>query len=92
MHKIFKLCGSPSEEYWRKLHLRNSTVIKPPQPYRRCLAETFKDLPAAAVHLMEILLSVDPTDRGTAAIALESEVCRIYFVKTATKVMRNADI
>ncbi|BFG25186.1 hypothetical protein CerSpe_114600 [Prunus speciosa] len=73
LHKIFKLCGSPSEEYWRKLHLRNSTVIKPPQPYRRCLAETFKDLPAAAVQLMEILLSVDPTDRGTAAIALESE-------------------
>ncbi|XP_050381599.1 probable serine/threonine-protein kinase At1g54610 [Argentina anserina] len=73
LHKIFKLCGSPSDDYWRKLHLRHSTVIKPPQPYRRCVAETFKDLPAAALQLMESLLSVDPSDRGTAAIALNSE-------------------
>lgn len=74
LHKIFKLCGSPSEDYWRKLHLRHSTVIRPPQPYRRCVAETFKDLPATALQLMESLLSVDPANRGTAAIALNSEV------------------
>ncbi|PRQ49869.1 putative protein-serine/threonine kinase CMGC-CDK-CRK7-CDK9 family [Rosa chinensis] len=73
LHKIFKLCGSPSEDYWRKLHLRHSTVIRPPQPYRRCVAETFKDLPPVALQLMESLLSVDPADRGTAAIALSSE-------------------
>lgn len=74
MHKIFKLCGSPSEDYWSKLHLRHATVMKPPHPYRGCVAETFKDLPAAAVKLMEILLSVDPGGRGTAAFALDSEV------------------
>ncbi|KAM1114267.1 hypothetical protein TB1_046185 [Malus domestica] len=73
LHKIFKLCGSPSEDYWRKLRLRNSTMIKPPQPYRRCVAETFNDLPAAALQLMDILLSVNPADRGTAAIALKNE-------------------
>ncbi|KAM1060908.1 hypothetical protein ACFX2B_025236 [Malus domestica] len=73
LHKIFKLCGSPSEDYWRKLRLRNSTMIKPPQPYRRCVAETFKDLPASALQLMEILLSLYPADRGTAAIALKNE-------------------
>ncbi|KAL6145111.1 hypothetical protein ACLB2K_055799 [Fragaria x ananassa] len=78
LHKIFKLCGSPSEDYWRKLHLRHSTVIRPPQPYRRCVAETFKDLPATALQLMESLLSVDPANRGTAAIAVNSE----YFTTT----------
>ncbi|KAL5571168.1 hypothetical protein UlMin_020765 [Ulmus minor] len=73
LHKIFKLCGSPSDDYWKKLHLRHSTVMKPPQPYRRCVAEAFKDIPAAAMQLMEILLSVDPAARGTAALALKSE-------------------
>ncbi|PON49673.1 Serine/threonine protein kinase [Parasponia andersonii] len=73
LHKIFKLCGSPSEDYWRKLHLRHSTVMKPPQPYRRCVADTFKELPAPAVQLMEILLAIDPSNRGTAAFALKSE-------------------
>ncbi|KAK4486936.1 hypothetical protein RD792_006250 [Penstemon davidsonii] len=70
LHKIFKLCGSPSEEYWRKSKLPHSTVFKPIQPYKRRIAETFRDLPDAAVGLMETLLSVDPSDRGTAASAL----------------------
>lgn len=56
-------------------------MIKPPQPYRRCVAETFKDLPSAALQLMESLLSVDPADRGTAAIALNSEVGGLFFLK-----------
>ncbi|XP_073312251.1 probable serine/threonine-protein kinase At1g54610 [Primulina huaijiensis] len=73
LHKIFKLCGSPSEDYWRKSKLPHSTVFKPVQPYRRRIAETFKDLPAAAVSLMETLLSIDPSGRSTAASALKSE-------------------
>ncbi|KAL1560681.1 [pyruvate dehydrogenase (acetyl-transferring)] kinase [Salvia divinorum] len=73
LHKIFKLCGSPSEDYWRKSKLPHSPVFKPIQPYKRRIADTFKDRHAAAVRLMEILLSVDPSDRGTAASALESE-------------------
>ncbi|XP_057792438.1 probable serine/threonine-protein kinase At1g54610 [Salvia miltiorrhiza] len=73
LHKIFKLCGSPSEDYWRKSKLPHSPVFKPIQPYRRRIADTFKDRHDAAVRLMEILLSVDPSDRGTAASALESE-------------------
>lgn len=75
LHKIFKLCGSPSEDYWSKLHLRQSTVMKPPQPYRRCVMEAFKEFPAPAVQLVETLLAVDPANRGTAALALKSEVC-----------------
>ncbi|KAK3040464.1 hypothetical protein RJ639_028749, partial [Escallonia herrerae] len=73
LHKIFKLCGSPSEDYWRKLKLPKSTVFKPAQPYKRRLEETFKDLPPAAVRLMETLLAVDPAYRGTAAFALKSQ-------------------
>ncbi|KAK9152771.1 hypothetical protein Sjap_000251 [Stephania japonica] len=73
LHKIFKLCGSPSEEYWRKSRLPHATIFKPQQPYRRVVAETFKEFPAAALGLMESLLSIDPADRGSAASALKSE-------------------
>ncbi|XXG67639.1 hypothetical protein AAC387_Pa06g0936 [Persea americana] len=73
LHKIFKLCGSPSEDYWRKSKLPNATIFKPQQPYRRCVAEMFKDFPVAALGLMDILLSIDPADRGTAASALNNE-------------------
>lgn len=73
LHKIFKLCGSPSEDYWRKLRLPHSTFFRPPQPYKRRVAETFKDLPAAAVELIETLLSIDPAHRGTTGFALQSE-------------------
>ncbi|XP_011100264.1 probable serine/threonine-protein kinase At1g54610 [Sesamum indicum] len=76
LHKIFKLCGSPSEDYWRKSKLPHSPVFKPIQPYRRRVAETFKYLPDAAVGLMETLLSIDPSDRGTACNALNSEFFR----------------
>lgn len=49
-------------------------MVKPIQPYRRRIAETFKDLPDAAIGLMDTLLSIDPSDRGTAFSALNSEV------------------
>ncbi|GAB4849511.1 hypothetical protein Ancab_004305 [Ancistrocladus abbreviatus] len=73
LHKIFKLCGSPSEEYWKKSKLPHATIFKPQQPYRRCVVETFKDFPPSALSLMETLLSIDPADRGSAALALKSE-------------------
>lgn len=73
LHKIFKLCGSPSEEYWRKSRLPHATIFKPQQPYRRCVAETFKEFPAPALALIETLLSIDPADRGSSASALKSE-------------------
>ncbi|KAL8167333.1 hypothetical protein V2J09_008832 [Rumex salicifolius] len=73
LHKIFKLCGSPSEDYWRKSKLPHATIFKPQQPYKRVVAETFKDFPLPALNLMEALLSVDPDDRGSAALALQNE-------------------
>ncbi|XP_075476495.1 putative serine/threonine-protein kinase At1g54610 isoform X1 [Primulina tabacum] len=73
LHKIFKLCGSPSEEYWRKSKLPHATIFKPQQPYNRHVAETFKDFPAPALALIEILLSIDPADRGSTSSALKNE-------------------
>lgn len=74
MHKIFKLCGSPADDYWRRSKLTHATIFKPQHPYRRCLAETYKDFPSSALSLLDILLSVDPEQRGTSASALKSEV------------------
>ncbi|KAK9288922.1 hypothetical protein L1049_017393 [Liquidambar formosana] len=73
LHKIFKLCGSPSEEYWKKSKLPHATIFKPQQSYKRCIAETFKDFPQSSLPLIETLLSIDPAERQTATAALGSE-------------------
>ncbi|XP_019152134.1 PREDICTED: probable serine/threonine-protein kinase At1g09600 isoform X2 [Ipomoea nil] len=72
VHKIFKLCGSPSEEYWQKTRLPLATSFKPQQPYTRCVTDTFKDFPPSALTLLDTLLSIEPEERGTAASALSS--------------------
>lgn len=77
LHKIFKLCGSPSEEYWRKSKLPHATIFKPQQPYKRCIADTFKEFPNSSLALLETLLAIEPADRGSAAAALKSEVLDI---------------
>uniref|UniRef100_A0ACD5YBY3 Uncharacterized protein n=1 Tax=Avena sativa TaxID=4498 RepID=A0ACD5YBY3_AVESA len=73
LHKIFKLCGSPAEEYWKKSKLPHATIFKPQQPYKRRIADTFKDFPQSALRLIETLLSIDPADRLTATAALNSD-------------------
>ncbi|MCO5572010.1 hypothetical protein L7F22_025761 [Adiantum nelumboides] len=35
LHKIFKLCGSPSKDYWNKSKLPHATIFKPQQPYKQ---------------------------------------------------------
>ncbi|KAG2593986.1 probable serine/threonine-protein kinase At1g54610 [Panicum virgatum] len=72
LHKIFKLCGTPSEDYWEKMKFAHPTF----KPYERCLAEKFKDLPPSTLSLLETLLSIDPDMRGTATDALNSEFFR----------------
>jgi len=74
LHKIFKLCGSPSEDYWAKAKLPDVTLFKPQRPYRRKIAETFKDFSPTALALLDTLLAIEPSARGTAASALDSEV------------------
>lgn len=74
LHKIFKLCGSPADEYWKKSKLPHATIFKPHCPYQSTLQDVFKEMPANALRLLETLLSVEPYKRGTASAALTSEV------------------
>lgn len=71
LHKIFRLCGTPSEEYWRKLKL--STTFRPPKSYRPSLVETFRDLPPSSLGLLCTLLALDPAFRGSASKALKNQ-------------------
>ncbi|XP_076908756.1 putative serine/threonine-protein kinase At1g54610 [Bidens hawaiensis] len=73
LHKIFRLCGSPSEEYWKKSKLPHATIFKPQHSYRRCIKETFKDFPPSSFPTIDTLLSIDPAERLTATDALQSE-------------------
>ncbi|KAL0355478.1 UNVERIFIED_CONTAM: protein IMPAIRED IN BABA-INDUCED STERILITY 1 [Sesamum radiatum] len=73
LHKIFKLCGSPPEDYWKKSKLPHATLFKPQHPYKSSLWQTFEHLPESAVTLIETLISVEPYKRGTATSALTSE-------------------
>ncbi|KAI7731044.1 hypothetical protein M8C21_019933 [Ambrosia artemisiifolia] len=74
IHKIFKLCGSPSEEYWEVSKLPHATSFKPQKPYKRRIIETFQQhLPPSALALLDTLLAIEPDARGTATSALSSE-------------------
>jgi hypothetical protein len=74
IHRIFKLCGSPSDEYWQKLEVPPTGMFKPHRQYKRCIAENFKDLPPEALVLLDNLLAFEPEARGTAASTLQSDV------------------
>ncbi|PIA62898.1 hypothetical protein AQUCO_00200720v1 [Aquilegia coerulea] len=76
LHKIFKLCGSPPDEYWKKSKLPHATIFKPQHPYESSLHETCKSLPATALTLIQTFLSVEPYKRGSASSALASEYFR----------------
>ncbi|KAG5001121.1 hypothetical protein AAZX31_08G235800 [Glycine max] len=73
LHKIFKLCGSPPEEFWKKNKLPLATMFKPKANYETSLQERCRGFPATAVNLLETLLSIDPSKRRTASSALMSE-------------------
>jgi len=76
LHKIFKLCGSPADDYWKKSKLPHATIFKPHHPYPSTLRDVFKEVPENALSLLETLLSVEPYKRGTASGALSSEFFR----------------
>ncbi|KAK4477595.1 hypothetical protein RD792_016831 [Penstemon davidsonii] len=73
LHKIFKLCGSPPDEYWKRSRLPLATMFKPKHPYESSLRERCKEFPKSAVSLIEIFLSIEPYKRGSASSALLSE-------------------
>uniref|UniRef100_A0ACD5UK20 Uncharacterized protein n=1 Tax=Avena sativa TaxID=4498 RepID=A0ACD5UK20_AVESA len=73
LHMIYKLCGSPADDFWRKLRLPIATVYRPYYHYLSTLRDVFRGLPEHALSLLETLLSVEPYNRGTASYALASE-------------------
>ena len=73
LHKIFKLCGSPPPEFWKKTKLPLATTFKPQTSYESSLWERCKGFPTTAIDLLETLLSIDPSKRGTASSALMSK-------------------
>lgn len=73
LHKIFKLCGSPPDEYWKKSKFPHATMFKPHHSNESTLRERFREFPTTALNLIETLLSVEPPKRGTASSALISE-------------------
>ncbi|KAB2603482.1 serine/threonine-protein kinase [Pyrus ussuriensis x Pyrus communis] len=72
LHRIFRLCGTPSEDYWKRLKL--STTFRPPRSYKPNLQEAFKDFPISSLGLLSTLLALDPAYRGSASSALKNEV------------------
>ncbi|GFZ08958.1 protein kinase superfamily protein [Actinidia rufa] len=72
LHKIFKLCGSPPEEYWKKSKMPHAAMFKPKQSYKRCISETFNDFPPSSLPLIETLLDMNPAERQTATAALKN--------------------
>ena len=73
-HKIFKLCGSPTEAFWKKTKLPLASSFRSQRVYKRSVSQTFKDFPPSTLALLEVLLSIDPQERGTASSALNSGV------------------
>ncbi|KAG2304355.1 hypothetical protein Bca4012_063350 [Brassica carinata] len=73
MHKIFKLCGSASEDFWETTKFPQATSYRPQHPYKRVLQETFKNLPSSSLALLDKLLSVEPETRCSASSTLMSE-------------------
>ncbi|XP_042458572.1 protein IMPAIRED IN BABA-INDUCED STERILITY 1-like isoform X2 [Zingiber officinale] len=51
LDKIFKLCGSPPDEFWRNSDLPHATVFKPQGLYVNCIKETFECLPDGALSI-----------------------------------------
>ncbi|KAL1295420.1 hypothetical protein AAHE18_19G210000 [Arachis hypogaea] len=70
LHRIFRLCGTPSEEYWKKFKI--SASFRPPRSYRPSFLETFRDLPPSSLGLLCTLLALEPAFRGTASKALNN--------------------
>ncbi|KAL7230400.1 hypothetical protein ACSBR2_008814 [Camellia fascicularis] len=71
LHKIFKLCGSPSEDYWKRM--KPQATFRPPQQYKPSFQEAFTNLPSSSFSLLTSLLDLEPAYRGTAASALQNE-------------------
>lgn len=78
LHKIFRLCGSPTEGYWRKLKSPHAKMFKTDVPYKNSINEAFREFPSS-IPLIQTLLSIEPSQRGTAAESLQNQVGSSFF-------------
>ncbi|CAN1815373.1 Probable serine/threonine-protein kinase At1g09600, partial [Linum perenne] len=58
IHRIFKLCGSLAEDYWKIMRL--PTSFRPPEHYKPSFQDSFKDMPSSSIALLTTLLSLNP--------------------------------
>lgn len=79
LHKIFKMCGTPSDEYWTKTRHPLAAMFKPQFTYESSLHERCKELPRTVVDLIDQLLCVEPEKRVTANSALQVEVRLVVY-------------
>ncbi|KAL8199547.1 hypothetical protein R6Q57_013115 [Mikania cordata] len=70
LHRIFKLCGSPSEDYWKTI--KPPTTFRPPQNYVPSFHEVFSNFPSSTFGLLTTLLALDPPSRGSCTSALQN--------------------
>ncbi|PWA49893.1 protein kinase-like domain-containing protein [Artemisia annua] len=70
LHRIFKLCGSPTEDYWKTI--KPPTTFRPPQNYLPSFHEAFTNFPFSSFGLLTTLLALDPESRGTTSSALQN--------------------
>ncbi|XP_071728714.1 probable serine/threonine-protein kinase At1g54610 [Rutidosis leptorrhynchoides] len=70
LHRIFKLCGSPNDDYWKTI--KPPTTFRPPQHYAPSFHEAFANFPPSSLSLLTTLLALNPTSRGTCASALQN--------------------
>ncbi|TVU41120.1 hypothetical protein EJB05_14614, partial [Eragrostis curvula] len=75
LFKIFNLCGSPPDDYWRKMKL--SAMFRTPKAYKPTMTERCRDLPPSALSLLTTLLALDPAACGTAVQALQKNVVAV---------------
>ena len=73
LHKIFKMCGTPTEEYWTKTRHPLAAMFRPQCTYESSLRERCKELPKSVVDLLGELLCVEPEKRASANFALQAE-------------------